>query len=736
MAKNIVLLSDGTGNSASKLFKTNVWRLYQALDLSNAPGKTTQVAYYDDGVGTAAFKPLALLGGAFGWGLRRNVLDLYTFLCRHYEPGDRIYGFGFSRGAFTVRILTGLIASQGLVKAGTEGELKRLAQGAFREYRRSNYRRTVLHKVFRRLRDGAILMCNNMTGRVNYDPNEERPRPEIAFLGLWDTVAAYGLPFDELTRAWNWIFPLSFPNRDLSEKVERACHALAIDDERGSFHPLLWNERHETEENRIEDERLTQVWFAGMHSNVGGGYPDDAMSNVPLDWMMGEAERAKLDFKAGECDQVKGAANINGKMYDSRKGVGGAYRYSPRKLKDITNDPDYAKRKRGEKPNEVIIGRPKIHESVFKRVRNQVDGYSPIGLPEHYAVVTAQGNIVNLPKSTDGTSSLLEYQPQAANRSDRQEEVWNLVWWKRILYFLSVAVFSLLAAFPLYCRMTSTGEARLRFLSPLIDGVGWFLPDFLSPWISAYRSYPDQFVVLLFSFSLLVFIGSRLQIAIFDKMRVIWKSPGRAQAKPKGVIYWLRTRPFYKRLVKFIKQKALPQIVGVIAVALLLVGACRGVFTILDLSGYICAPESGDFSAASPGWASGKSVEEGKRYQLTLTTKALWKDGKIESGFGGFGSGRNPLLYLGVPLRRHVSEPWFKPIAKIGSEGRDEYPLNFVNVTGPGNETQTLVAVIKARSSGELFLFVNDVVLPFPKAWQFYYKNNHGSATLNVELLD
>src|ERR1044072_2992509 len=120
MPKNIILLSDGTGNSASKLFKTNVWRLYQALDLSatgpSDPVRLRQIAYYDDGVGTSSFKPLAILGGAFGWGTKRNVLDLYTFLCRHYKDGDSIYCFGFSRGAFAIRLLTGFITNQGLVK--------------------------------------------------------------------------------------------------------------------------------------------------------------------------------------------------------------------------------------------------------------------------------------------------------------------------------------------------------------------------------------------------------------------------------------------------------------------------------------------------------------------------------------------------------------------------------------------------------------------------------------------
>src|SRR3954467_13632693 len=111
MAKTIVLLADGTGNSAAKLFKTNVWRVYQALDLADppAPGEPRQIAYYHNGVGTSVFKPLALLGGVFGVGLKRNVIDMYRFVCRNYEPDDRIFLFGFSRGAFTVRILASLL---------------------------------------------------------------------------------------------------------------------------------------------------------------------------------------------------------------------------------------------------------------------------------------------------------------------------------------------------------------------------------------------------------------------------------------------------------------------------------------------------------------------------------------------------------------------------------------------------------------------------------------------------
>src|SRR5262245_61954783 len=137
--KRIILLSDGTGNAAAKVWRTNVWRTFEGIDLSNSD----QLAFYDDGVGTSSFKPIAILGGAFGYGLKRNVLDLYKFLCRNYKTqadyakekidskNDEIYAFGFSRGAFTIRTVIGLIADQGLVTYNAERELETKARAAY-----------------------------------------------------------------------------------------------------------------------------------------------------------------------------------------------------------------------------------------------------------------------------------------------------------------------------------------------------------------------------------------------------------------------------------------------------------------------------------------------------------------------------------------------------------------------------------------------------------------------------
>jgi uncharacterized protein (DUF2235 family) len=234
MGKRIILLSDGTGNSAAKVWRTNVWRVFESLDLTGSD----QVALYDDGVGTSSFKPLAILGGAFGWGLKRNVLDCYKFVCRNYKTkaqyyeelkksvgqeqadaqqkrleDDEIFGFGFSRGAFTIRVVVGLIVEQGLVTYGSEPELDSKTKAAYRAFRRKFKSRMGVEKIFRWIRDRFV--------EAKHDPNQ-RPVKTIRFLGLWDSVAAYGLPVDEMTRGVSqWIWPLDLPDR----KIESESHA-------------------------------------------------------------------------------------------------------------------------------------------------------------------------------------------------------------------------------------------------------------------------------------------------------------------------------------------------------------------------------------------------------------------------------------------------------------------------------------------------------------------------------
>lgn len=732
MPKNIVLLSDGTGNSAAKLTKTNVWRLYQALDLSQPD---QQIAFYDDGVGTSSFKPLAVIGGACGYGLKRNVLDLYAFLCRNYREGDRILCFGFSRGAFTVRSLVGLINCEGLVSSSTEAGLQGLAKTAFREYRRKRYPADIpLDQAGRAIRDLFV-------GDKHYaEASKSHLRPDVEFLGVWDTVAAYGLPIDELTRALNWVWRLYPKDREPPKAAKRICHAVALDDERNTFHPMLFNEGlelgcNERTEN-IRDERVSQVWFSGMHSNVGGGYPEDGLSHVPLAWMLGEAEAAGLILKPAERAAILAGADPLGKLHDSRRGLGGFYRYQPRKVKLLTDD-------RIDPDSPVIVPRPKIHESVFQRIAKCGEHYSPIGLPPVYAVVTGSGAIVD-------SGQALEHATQAESRSHQQERIWDLVWQKRVAYFASILVASLLITFPLYKHQTVACESPGCFISPLIGWAGAFLPGFLEPWLATYKSHPVTFAILLAAFIALLQLGSRIQRTIFDRTRFLWnqridhpQSEVAVAPQPSNFLYRLRSHPIYIRFFLLMKRRILPALFGLMALVILAGTASRSIFRVVSSAGGVCSPSAdraGDiFETRSPCWAAPfPDLEPGKNYRITLTIEdpKNYRDGSISTGLGGFGGEKMPWVHpAGFFFRRNLGEPWFKPIARIGQYGTDEYVLSPEDSSVAGDKTNTMTSVITARRKGQLFLFVNDAVLPVPDSWQRFYMNNEGRIRVNVQLV-
>jgi hypothetical protein len=368
MSKNIVICSDGTGNSAIKGRGTNVFKLFEAIDLNGhktRPELTPQVALYDDGVGTEDFKPLKIFAGATGFGLSRNVKQLYKELVRIYDPGDRIFLFGFSRGAFTVRTLVGLIAACGLLdfdKLETAADLDAVVNKTYDVYRKSY--RTQLAKLFLGEPDTSVIP------RFKADHCLACDVP-IDFVGVWDTVDAVGLPF-HLSDFINWaLYRFKFRDHKLSKLVKHACHALAIDDERHSFHPLLW---HEGEEDA---GRIEQVWFAGAHSNVGGGYPKQGMSLVALEWMMRKAECTGepghgLRLLAADRALYYDHANVDDKLYDPRSGLGIFYRWKVRDIAAICR---------------MHHTKPSLHLSVLERIAHGTDDYAPGNLPSGAGVV-------------------------------------------------------------------------------------------------------------------------------------------------------------------------------------------------------------------------------------------------------------------------------------------------------------------------------------------------------------
>lgn len=374
--KNIVLCSDGTGNTAVKARGTNVFKLYEAVDIQGHKYDQTltpQIAFYDDGVGTSQLAPVKLIGGAFGYGFRKNVKDLYMELIHVYEPGDHIYLFGFSRGAYTVRALSGLIQYCGILDVGkvTHAALKHCVNKCWTAFRREAFQRVTESE--RRKNQPSSDMAEQdrarreACGAIIHDEHAPDGVVAIDFMGLWDTVGAVGMPFEELRDLFNWIYPMRFSELTPSSRIKRACHALSIDDDRRTFHPELWNEKG------IPAEQVEQVWFAGVHSNVGGGYVKHGMSLVALDWMMAEAERCGLRFIKADREYVHTHQDVHDELYDARAGLGAYYRWEPRNVVKLCRDHH--------------MGLPKIHVSLFERIANGTGCYAPLNLPLQCEVV-------------------------------------------------------------------------------------------------------------------------------------------------------------------------------------------------------------------------------------------------------------------------------------------------------------------------------------------------------------
>lgn len=262
MAKRIVFCADGTWQSP--LNNTNVFRIYKALAV-----KADQITFYDDGVGADATGIERILDGAFGQGLLQKIQDGYTKIAHVYEPGDQIFLFGFSRGAYTARSLAGMIAACGLPTGSFTSDC--VAQ-TFSAYRNPAQRSAIL---------GAL-------GAYNLQP------ALIQVIGVWDTVGSLGIPaiFGKVDES-----KYSFLNTSLHPCVKNAFHCLALDEKRAQFPATLWDEP------AAPGQTLEQVWFSGCHGDVGGGTPQGGpvdsgtrLCDITMGWMLGKAQQCGLDI--------------------------------------------------------------------------------------------------------------------------------------------------------------------------------------------------------------------------------------------------------------------------------------------------------------------------------------------------------------------------------------------------------------------------------------------------------
>jgi len=331
--RRLVICADGTWNTSDQdrnhgSNPTNVLHLARAVRPIDARG-ISQIVFYHQGVGTGMWYVDKAAGGALGAGIDYNIRDLYRFLINNYSPGDEIFLFGFSRGAFTVRSLSGLIQKCGILRS-THAHLEKEAWSIY------------LNRSIR-----------SFSARASEFRKNNSYAAKIKLLGVWDTVGSLGIP-STAKKQFREVY--EFHDLSLGSNVQRAYQALAIDERRGDFVPCLWK-------SATDGQLMRQVWFAGGHSNVGGGLPQDDLSNIALKWMITRAQESGLSFE--KTYLAKLTENHRGQIVDL---CGKAPYWLRAKYERVLFD-----LKKRSTTNE------EVHHSVLHRCRDVVD-YRPANL--------------------------------------------------------------------------------------------------------------------------------------------------------------------------------------------------------------------------------------------------------------------------------------------------------------------------------------------------------------------
>ncbi|KIK54067.1 hypothetical protein GYMLUDRAFT_249828 [Collybiopsis luxurians FD-317 M1] len=311
--KRIIVACDGTGQSSSRgkySVSTNVNRLCHAL--SNSPDIVQQVVFYQSGIGTEDLGwggVGAVYSQALGEGIEENIDDAYTFIMNNYQPGDKIFIFGFSRGAFTARVLANFIARVGV-------------------YRKPEYT-WAFKRAMKAYKDGTL--DKDIKTHKYYTPKFGEPvlkvhEAEIEVVGCWDTVASLGVP--EWKNPGGVSGDYKHFSGGLVKGIKHAFHALALDECRRPFSPTLWYLPKDAEVAKLID--LQQCWFPGVHTNVGGGYQDQAIADLTLAWMIDRC-RPFLDFDSKYINLVVDLDHQPWKIYSNDR---------PSRLKDPVNGYD------------------------------------------------------------------------------------------------------------------------------------------------------------------------------------------------------------------------------------------------------------------------------------------------------------------------------------------------------------------------------------------------------------
>jgi uncharacterized protein (DUF2235 family) len=358
VGRQIVVCCDGTWNvpdeaRAGVAAPTNVAKLALCVAVG---ADSDQLVYYEPGVGTSPDD--RVVGGAFGYGLSQNIRNPYRFLAEQYQPGDDLFLFGFSRGAYTARSLAGLIRNCGLLRPEHADQVDP-AFALYRDRTSSTHPSAMASVIFRRM--------------YAWDSSD------IHFIGVWDTVGALGIPTDlpgwedvsHVYKGWERLW--GFHDTQLSSHVHHARHALAVDEQREPFRPCLW-----TQDPQPGDQTLEQVWFSGVHSEIGGGSRTTGLSDISLLWLVGQAQECGLRVDPGtlRTGGADGAGQVLTPNYaapvvDSRTGM---YKLL------------HAFHRMRELPVHDAPGQS-VASSAARRYRERIDAYAPPGFDAYLSAL-------------------------------------------------------------------------------------------------------------------------------------------------------------------------------------------------------------------------------------------------------------------------------------------------------------------------------------------------------------
>jgi uncharacterized protein (DUF2235 family) len=363
MPKNIVVCCDGTNNKFG-VTNTNVVKLYSTLVYQ--PG--VQLAYYHPGVGTLG-APNALtkfskwwtqlFGSAFGYGITDAIGDAYRYLMDQFEDGDRVFIFGFSRGAYTARALAGMLHMFGLIRKGNESLIPYAT------------------KTMKHLNEEAFQVAPQFKAAFS---RECKPH----FVGVWDTVGSVGWLYD----------PVKLPYSANNPDIAIGRHAISIDERRCMFRQNLWGDPKPGQDYK-------QVWFAGVHCDVGGGYAESecGLSKIALAWILDEAEAAGLIVDSQEASRELGLngsgvarPDPKGMLHRSLSSFWWILEFWPKPHKDMRFTPPKTKWGIGLGQRRFIRDGATIHKSVLVRME-QLPDYRPNNLPRTYEIEPWQNQI-------------------------------------------------------------------------------------------------------------------------------------------------------------------------------------------------------------------------------------------------------------------------------------------------------------------------------------------------------